>query len=44
MPWFAPVLEKRFQMGETAVIRPPPDIEEKEADKITDDRIVKKRI
>ena len=41
MPWFAPVLGKRFKMGETAVITPPPDIKEKEADKITDGRIVK---
>ena len=28
-------------MGETAVITPSPDIEEKEAEKMTDDRIVK---
>ena len=41
MPWFAPVLGKLFKMGETAVVTPPPDIEEKEAEKMTDDRIVK---
>ena len=41
MPWFAPVIGKLFKMGETAVITPPPDIEEKEAEKITNDRIVK---
>ena len=29
-------------MGETAVITPPSDIEEKKAEKMTDDRIVKK--
>ena len=28
-------------MGETAVITPPPDIEEKEDEKMTEDRIVK---
>ena len=42
MPWFAPVLGKLFKMGETAVITPPPDIEKKEAEKMTDDRIIKK--
>ena len=42
MPWFAPVLGKLFKMCETAVITPPPDIEEKEAEKMTDDRIVKR--
>ena len=41
MPWFAPVLEKLFKMGETAVITPPPIVEKKEAEKLTDDRIVK---
>ena len=40
MPWFASVLGKFFKMGETAVITPPPDVEEKEAKKMTDDRIV----
>ena len=39
--WFAPVLGKLFKMGETAVITPPPDVEEKEAEKMTEDRIVK---
>ena len=43
MPWFAPVLEKLFKMGETAVITPPPKVEEKETEKMTEDRIVKKR-
>ena len=41
MLWFAPVLGKLFKMGETAVITPPPDVEEKEAGKMTEDRIVK---
>ena len=41
MPWFAPILGTLFKMGETAVITPPPDIEEKEAEKMTDNRIVK---
>ena len=39
MPWFAPVLGKLFKMGETAVIVPPPNVEEKEAGKMTADRI-----
>ena len=41
MPWFATVLVKLFKMGETAVTTPPPDIEEKEAEKMTEDRIIK---
>ena len=44
MPWFAPVLGKLFKMGETAVITPPAGVEEKEAEKMTENRIVKKRI
>ena len=35
MPWFAPVLGKLFNMGETAVITPPDGVEEKEAEKMT---------
>ena len=42
MPWFAPVLGKLFKMGETTVITPPPDAEEKEAENMADDRIIKK--
>ena len=38
---FAPVLGKLLKMGETAVITPPPNVEEKEAEEMTDDRIVK---
>ena len=41
MPWFASVLGKLFKMGETAVITPSPGVEEKEAEKITEDRIIK---
>ena len=41
MPWFAPVLGKLFKMSETAVITSPTNVEEKEAEKMTDDRIVK---
>ena len=41
MPWFAPVLEKLFKMGETAVINPPAGVEEEEAEKMTEDRIIK---
>ena len=41
MPWFVPVLGKLFKMSETAVITPPPDVEEKEAEKMTEDHIVK---
>ena len=41
MPWFAPVLGKLFKMGETAVITPPDTVEEKEAEKMTEDRIIK---
>ena len=41
MPWFAPVLGKVFKIGETAVITPPPDAEENEAEKLSEDRIVK---
>ena len=33
MPWFAPVLGTLFKMGETAVITPPPDVEENEAER-----------
>ena len=42
MPWFAPVLGKLFKIGKTAVITPPPNVESKEAEKMTEDRIVKK--
>ena len=42
MPWFAPVHGKLFKMGETAVIIPPPDVKEKETEKMTEDRIIKK--
>ena len=38
---FAPVLGKLFKMGETAVITPPVGVEEKEAEKLTEDRIIK---
>ena len=31
MHWFAPVLGKLFQMGETAIITPSPDAEENDA-------------
>ena len=41
MPWFAPVLGQLFKMGETAVITPPASVEEKEAEKMTEDRIIK---
>ena len=41
MPLFAPVLGKLFKMGETALITPPHVVEEKEAGKMTEDRIVK---
>ena len=43
MPWFASVLGKLFKMGETAVITPPVSVEEKEVEKMTEDRIIKKR-
>ena len=42
MPWFALVLGKLYKMGETAVITPPSGVEEKEAEKMTEDRIIKK--
>ena len=42
MPWFAPVLGKLFKMCETAVITPPAGAEKKEAEKMTEDRIIKK--
>ena len=41
MPWFAPVLRKLFKMGETVVITLPASVEEKEAEKMTQDRIIK---
>ena len=41
MLWFAPVLGTLFKMSETTVITPQPDIEEKEAEKMTEDRFVK---
>ena len=41
MPWFAPVLGKFFKMGETAVITPSAGFEEKEAEKMTEYRIIK---
>ena len=41
MPWFVPVLGTLFKMGETAVITPPAGVEEKEAEKMTEDRIIK---
>ena len=40
MPWFAPVLGKLFKMGKTAVIIPPAGVEVKEAEKMTEDRII----
>ena len=40
MPWFALVLGKLFKMDETAVITSSPDTGEKEAEKMTEDRIV----
>ena len=40
-PLFSPVLGKLFKMGETAVITPPAGVEEKEAEKMTEDRIIK---
>ena len=39
--WFAPVLGKFFMMGETAVITLPPDAEEEESEKMTEDRTIK---
>ena len=44
MLWFVPVLGKHFKMGETGVITPPPDVEEKETEMMTEDRIVKIRL
>ena len=41
MPWFAPVLRKLFKMDETALITPPAGVEEKEAEKMTEDPIIK---
>ena len=41
MHWFAPVLGKLFKMGETAVITPSRNVEEKETEQMTEDRIVK---
>ena len=41
MLWFAPILEKLFKMGETAVITTPAGVEEKEAEKVAEDRIIK---
>ena len=41
MPWFAPVHGKLFMMGETAVITPQAAVEENEAEKMTEDRIIK---
>ena len=41
MNWFAPVLGKLFKMCETAVITPPAGVEEKEAEKMTEDHIIK---
>ena len=43
MPWFAPVLGNFCKAGETAVITPPAGVEEKEAEKMTEDRFIKKR-
>ena len=40
MHWFALVLGKLFKMSEIAVITSPTDVEEKEAEKMTEDRIV----
>ena len=39
--WFAPVRGKLFKMSETAVITPPAVVEEKEEEKMTEDRIIK---
>ena len=41
MLWFPPVLVKLFKTGETAVITLPADVEENEAEKMTEDRIIK---
>ena len=43
MPWFPSVIRKFFKMGETAVICPPAGVEEKETEKMTEDRIIRKR-
>ena len=40
MPWYAPVLGKLLQMGETVLITPT-DAEEKGTKKTTEDRIIK---
>ena len=42
MLWFASVLGKLFKMGATAVITPAAGVEEKETEKMTVDRIIKK--
>ena len=44
MPWFAPVLGKLFEMGETTIITPPAGVEEKEAENMTEERIIKRYI
>ena len=41
MPWIAPVLGKLVKMGETAVITTPAGVDVKEAEKMTEDRIIK---
>ena len=41
IPGFAPVLGKLFQMSETAVITPAAGVERKEAEKMTEDPIIK---
>ena len=41
MHWFASVLGKLFKMGKTTVITPLAGVEEKEAEKMTEDRIIK---
>ena len=41
MPGFAPILGKLINMDETAAITPPPADQEKEAEKMTEERILK---
>ena len=41
MSWFDPALGKVFKMGKTAIITPPAGVEEKEAEKMIKDRIIK---
>ena len=41
MAWLAPLLGKLFKMNDAAAFTPPPDAEEDEAEKMTEDQIVK---